>query len=62
MQVGSEKRVEVQVFLAQHLGQYLLVETRLIDDADFGLQGRNLVYDVPGSGLPDGELILFGVD
>ena len=54
--------MELQMLLAQHLADHVLVEVRQVDDADLRKHVRDLVDDVLRAGLTDRELVLVGLD
>ena len=54
--------MEFQMLFAQHLADYVFVEIRQVDDADFGKHVRHLVDDVFGARLTNGELVFVGFD
>ena len=54
--------MKLQMLLAQHLADHVLVKIGQVDDADFGLHVGDLVDDVARAGLADGELVFVGLD
>lgn len=62
VQRGAEKRVKLQVLGPQQFAYHVLVEIGQVQQAEVGLHVGDLVDDVAGSRLPDGELVLVGFD
>ena len=62
VQRRTEQRMKLQMLLAQHLADHVLVEVRQVDDADLRKHVRDLVDDVLRAGLTDRELVLVGLD
>ena len=61
VQRRTEQWMKLQMLLAQHLADHVLVEVRQVDDADLRKHVRDLVDDVLRAGLTDRELVLVGL-